>query len=67
MGRRDEFWWGGIREVFQEEVLVPELGSEDGKVWTVGHEEERHSMPWKQHWQRLQAVPEMQRWYSSRM
>lgn len=44
--------------------VVPELGSEDGRVWTVGHKEERRSMPWKQHWQRLRAVPEMQRWYT---
>lgn len=49
-GRRDEFWWGGIRADFLEEGAVSELGTEDGRVWIIGAVGERHSMPpWKSH------------------
>ena len=47
-GRRGEFWWGGIGEAFLEEGVLFEVGSEDGRVWIIGHEGKRCSMQWKQ-------------------
>ena len=41
---RDEF----LECEFLEEGVLPEMGSEDGRVWIIGHEGKRCSMQWKQ-------------------